>query len=153
MFNISFGEVCLIVTVGLIVIGPKRLPETARFLGHLVARVQRQAAGVKADIRREMDLEDLKSIHREYETAARNAEQSFNEQARKFHAAAENAVSPDKAVPAAKSETTSGATVAAGSNGNSAAKPEAAAETAPLPAKTAAETPPAAESSAESARQ
>ncbi|MBE8158157.1 MAG: twin-arginine translocase subunit TatB [Betaproteobacteria bacterium] len=89
MFNISFGEVCLIVTVGLIVIGPQRLPETARVLGHLIARVQRQAAGVKADIRREMDLEDLKSIHSEYKTAARNAEQSFNEQAQKIRTAVE----------------------------------------------------------------
>ena len=93
MFNISFGEVFLIVTVGLIVIGPRRLPETARFLGHLAARVQKQAAEVKADIRREMNMEDLKkdvqSIRNEYETAARNAEESFNEQAREIRRAAE----------------------------------------------------------------
>lgn len=98
MFNISFGEIFLIVTVGLIVIGPQRLPETARFLGHLISRVQRQASSVKADIRREMDLEDLKNIHREYQSAARNAEESFNEQARAFRTAAENTVAakPDK---------------------------------------------------------
>ena len=60
MFGISFGEILLIVTVGLIIVGPKRLPETARFIGHLFSRVHRQVNSVKADIRREMDLEDIK---------------------------------------------------------------------------------------------
>ena len=71
MFGISFGEILLIVTVGLIIVGPKRLPETARFIGHLFSRVHRQVNSVKADIRREMDLEDIKNIHREYEDATK----------------------------------------------------------------------------------
>lgn len=73
MFNISFGEIFIIVAAGLIVIGPQKLPETARFLGHLLSRIQRQVAGVKADIRREMELEDLKKVQREYESAVRGA--------------------------------------------------------------------------------
>lgn len=80
MFNISFGEIFIIAVVGLIIIGPQRLPETARFVGHMLGRVQRQVAGVKSDIRREMDLEDLKNIKREYEDASRQVKDSFNEQ-------------------------------------------------------------------------
>ncbi|MGI9297150.1 MAG: Sec-independent protein translocase protein TatB [Gammaproteobacteria bacterium] len=90
MFNISFGEVVLVAVVGLIVIGPRRLPETARFVGHLVSRVQRQVAGVKADIRREMDLEDLKSIQREYENTAREIGDDFKTSARELHNAADS---------------------------------------------------------------
>ena len=78
MFNISFGEVVVVAVIGLIVIGPKRLPEAARFVGHLLSRVQRQVADVKSDIRREMDLEDLKSIQREYESAARDIKDDFS---------------------------------------------------------------------------
>lgn len=90
MFNISFGEVVLVAVVGLLVIGPRRLPETARFVGHLVSRVQRQVAGVKADIRREMDLEDLKSIQREYENTARDIGDDFKKSAREMQNAADS---------------------------------------------------------------
>ena len=74
MFGISFGEIALIVMIGLIVIGPQRMPETARFLGHMLSRLQRHVHAVKTDIRREMDLEDLKNIQRDYQDAAREVE-------------------------------------------------------------------------------
>lgn len=81
MLSIGFSELLIIGTVGLIVIGPKRLPETARFLGHLFGRLQRQIASVKADIRREMAVEDMKSIHREYEEAAEKMRGAFDQAA------------------------------------------------------------------------
>ena len=81
MLGISFGEVMIITLVGLIVIGPKRLPETARFLGHLFGRIQRQVRTVKNDIRQEMELEDVKNIHREYQQAAKEVGTIFNEAA------------------------------------------------------------------------
>ena len=82
MFSFSFGEILVIATVGLIVIGPERLPETARFLGHLFGRVRRQVNDVRADIRREMQLEDMKHIHREFTDAKRGAETAFRSAAR-----------------------------------------------------------------------
>ena len=81
MLNISFGEIFIIVVIGLIVIGPQRLPETARFVGHLLSRVQRQVSGIKSDIRREMALEDLKDIKQEYQDAAQATRKIFDEQA------------------------------------------------------------------------
>lgn len=94
MFNISFGEIVAVAVVGLIVIGPRRLPETARFLGHLTSRVQRQVAEVKSDIRREMDLEDLKQIQREYEGAAREIKDDISANARELRDAADIAKWP-----------------------------------------------------------
>lgn len=92
MFDISFGEIFIVVAVGLIIIGPRQLPQTARFLGHLVSRVQRQIAGVKSEIRREMELEDLKNIQREYETAAREASEEVATHTRDIRKTADTAM-------------------------------------------------------------
>ena len=104
MFNISFGEVFIIAVIGLAVIGPKRLPETARFVGHLVSRLQRQAASVKNDIRREMELEDIKSIHRDYADAKRDAEHAFNSEAQKWRSAAKDAEDATMQPPSAETD-------------------------------------------------
>ena len=82
MFSFSFGEILVIAMVGLIVIGPERLPGAARFLGHLFGRVRRQVNEVRTDIQREMQLEDMKSIHREFTDAARGANKVFQSAAR-----------------------------------------------------------------------
>ena len=49
MFDIGFSEIVVIAVVALIVIGPERLPKTARTLGHLFGRLQRYVADVKAE--------------------------------------------------------------------------------------------------------
>jgi len=60
MFDVSFTELMVIGLVALIVIGPERLPRVARTAGHLMGRLQRYVSTVKADISREMHIEDLK---------------------------------------------------------------------------------------------
>lgn len=82
MLGIGFGEIMLITVIGLIVIGPKRLPETARFLGHLFGRIQRQISEVKRDIKQEMALEDVKNIHNEYKKAAHDMRNVFDDAAK-----------------------------------------------------------------------
>jgi sec-independent protein translocase protein TatB len=78
MFDIGFSEIVVIGVVALIVIGPERLPKTARMLGHLFGRLQRYVNEVKADISREMELDELRRMKREVETAARDIEQSVS---------------------------------------------------------------------------
>jgi sec-independent protein translocase protein TatB len=39
MFNFGISELMIIAVVGLIIIGPERLPRVARTLGHLVGRM------------------------------------------------------------------------------------------------------------------
>ena len=65
MFDIGFSEIVVIAVVALIVIGPERLPKTARTLGHLFGRLQRYVADVKADINREIQLDELKKLQQE----------------------------------------------------------------------------------------
>lgn len=65
MFDIGFSELVVIAVVALIVIGPERLPRVARTAGILLGRVRRYAADVKADINREIQLEELRQMQQE----------------------------------------------------------------------------------------
>ncbi len=80
MFDISFGELALIGLVALVVLGPERLPKVARTLGHLMGRLQRYVSDVKADINREMQLEELKKLQQQMTQSAREMETSFSSQ-------------------------------------------------------------------------
>jgi sec-independent protein translocase protein TatB len=82
MFDIGFSEILVIAVVALIVIGPERLPKTARTLGHLFGRLQRYVNEVKADINREMEIEELRKLQQEVQTAARDIETSISTAAR-----------------------------------------------------------------------
>jgi sec-independent protein translocase protein TatB len=76
MFDIGFSELMVIAVVALIVIGPERLPKVARTLGHLFGRMQRYVNDVKADISREMELDELKKLQTTIQDAARGFEES-----------------------------------------------------------------------------
>jgi sec-independent protein translocase protein TatB len=80
MFDIGFTELMFIALVGLIVIGPERMPKVARTVGHLLGRLQRYVGDVKADINREMQLEELKKMHSQVFDQAREMERQVNEQ-------------------------------------------------------------------------
>ena len=79
MFHVGFSELVLIAVVGLIVIGPERLPKVARTLGHMFGRLQRYVNEVKADISREMELDELRKLQGEVQSAAREIEQSVTQ--------------------------------------------------------------------------
>lgn len=80
MFDIGFSELVVIALVALIVIGPERLPKVARTLGHLLGRMQRYVNDVKADISREMELDELRKLQSTVEDAARSIEQSVHQE-------------------------------------------------------------------------
>jgi len=70
MFDIGFSELLVIGIVALIVIGPQKLPRVARTAGHLLGRLQRYVADVKADINREIELEELRKMRDSMQQAA-----------------------------------------------------------------------------------
>jgi len=78
VFDVGFTELMVIAVVALIVIGPERLPRVARTLGHLFGRLQRYVNDVKADINREIELEELKKFKSTFEDAARGFESTVN---------------------------------------------------------------------------
>lgn len=99
MFDIGFTELMVIAVVALIVIGPERLPKVTRTLGHLFGRMQRYVADVKADISREMDLEELRKLQSTVQDAAREVEQSVSRGMSKTEAELK-AIADDKPVAA-----------------------------------------------------
>ena len=60
MFDIGFWELVLIGIVGLVVIGPDRLPGVARKVGFWVGRARRFVNNVRQDIDRELRQDELR---------------------------------------------------------------------------------------------
>ena len=54
MFDIGFSELFVIAVVALVVLGPKRLPNAARFAGLWVRRARAQWHSVKSELEREL---------------------------------------------------------------------------------------------------
>ncbi|MCZ4306438.1 Sec-independent protein translocase protein TatB [Zoogloeaceae bacterium G21618-S1] len=90
MFDIGFTELMIIAIVGLVVIGPERLPKVARTVGHMLGRLQRYVGDVKSDIQREMHLEDLKKLQKEMTDSARDLESGLRGQAAAVQADLDN---------------------------------------------------------------
>jgi sec-independent protein translocase protein TatB len=78
MIDFGFDKIALIGAVALIVIGPERLPRVARTVGHLLGKAQRYVSDVKAEVGRSIELEELKKMKSQVETAARDVEQSVS---------------------------------------------------------------------------
>jgi sec-independent protein translocase protein TatB len=70
MFDIGFSELLVIGVIALVVIGPEKLPRMARTVGHLAGRLQRYVSDVKADINREIELDELRKMRDSMEQAA-----------------------------------------------------------------------------------
>ncbi|HPF58117.1 MAG TPA: Sec-independent protein translocase protein TatB [Candidatus Competibacteraceae bacterium] len=65
MFEIGFWELALIGVVAMIVVGPERLPGLARTAGLWLGKARRMVADIKAEVDRELHLEEIKQSLRE----------------------------------------------------------------------------------------
>ncbi len=62
MFDVGFWEIIIILVIGLLVIGPDKLPGVARQLGVWVGRTRAYVSSVKSDIDRELRLQELQDM-------------------------------------------------------------------------------------------
>lgn len=76
MIDFGFDKIALIGVVALVVLGPEKLPKVARTVGHLVGKAQRYVADVKAEVNRSIELDELKKMRTDFESAARDVGQS-----------------------------------------------------------------------------
>jgi len=60
MFDIGFTELILLAGMGLIVLGPQRLPKVAAQLGRWVGQARRMSRTLMYQLRQEVDLDDPK---------------------------------------------------------------------------------------------
>ena len=106
MFDIGFPELMLIAVVGLLVIGPERLPEALRTLGLWFGRMRRSFTAVKAEIEKEIGMDEvrrqlhneavmdeMKRIESEVRSTVDDAQASLNEGIQ----AADNSIAPPPA--------------------------------------------------------
>jgi sec-independent protein translocase protein TatB len=118
MFDVGLSELMVIALVALIVIGPERLPRVARTAGHLLGRLQRYVGDVKADINREIQLEDLKKLQQDVVAQAKSMEQSVNQQLQSVETSLNDSIAQGVA---GKSAETSAAPAIAATSGEAAA--------------------------------
>ncbi len=60
MFDIGFAELILLSIIGLLVLGPERLPKVARTLGGLSRKARSSWLNLKRSIEAEINAEELK---------------------------------------------------------------------------------------------
>ncbi len=75
--------------IGLVVLGPEKLPDTIRRVGRLYAELKRMSSGVQKDLRQVMD-EPIK----EFMKTANTAKSLFTDTTSEFRAAANEIVEP-----------------------------------------------------------
>lgn len=76
MFDIGFWEIVLISVIGLIVLGPERLPIAIRSIMRWITMAKGMANSVKTEISQELKLHELNENKRE----ERNQEYDLSEQ-------------------------------------------------------------------------
>ncbi len=83
MLDLGLTKMALIGVVALVVLGPERLPRVARTAGALFGRAQRYINDVKAEVTKEIELDELRRMKSEFESAARNVGNTIHENLRK----------------------------------------------------------------------
>jgi Tat protein translocase TatB subunit len=71
VFNVGAGELMVILLIALIVLGPEKLPETARKIGNVMGELRRMSNGFQNEMRSAMDdlaRPPLESVKEESET-------------------------------------------------------------------------------------
>ena len=64
MFDIGFAELLLVSVVGLLILGPERLPGAIRTASMLLGRLRRSFNNIRSEIEREINAEEIKrEIH------------------------------------------------------------------------------------------
>ena len=56
MFNVGGGEILLILLLALLILGPEKLPDSARKVGRFMNDVRRMTSGFQEEVRSAMDI-------------------------------------------------------------------------------------------------
>ena len=84
MFDVGFSELLVIGVIALVVIGPEDLPRVARTVGHVLGKMRRYVADVKAEIGQEMELAELRRLQSEVQASVQNFQADVEKQVREI---------------------------------------------------------------------
>ncbi|WP_114417370.1 Sec-independent protein translocase protein TatB [Marinospirillum perlucidum] len=83
MFDIGFFELVLLAVLGLLVLGPQRLPQAVRTLGLYVGRIRKAVSGIQNEVNEQLRLEEMHQRMAEHERKVKaglhDAEQELQE--------------------------------------------------------------------------
>lgn len=77
MFDVGFAELVLLSVVGLLVLGPERLPRVARTLGGLARKARSSWMSLKQSIDAELRAEELKKPLKQFENEIKSTTDQF----------------------------------------------------------------------------
>ncbi|WP_337263183.1 MULTISPECIES: Sec-independent protein translocase protein TatB [unclassified Serratia (in: enterobacteria)] len=69
MFDIGFGELLLVLVIGLVVLGPERLPVAVRTVAGWIRALRSLAASVQNELSQELKLQELQESLKKVESA------------------------------------------------------------------------------------
>lgn len=61
MFDIGFSELLLVAVVGLLVLGPERLPTAVRTTSLWIGRLRRQFTEIRTEVEREIGADEIRA--------------------------------------------------------------------------------------------
>jgi sec-independent protein translocase protein TatB len=79
MFDASFPELLVVFVIGLLVLGPERLPKVARTIGLWVGRARGMFAQVRSELEREANLQELQQAQRELKQSLEDGNRTLAE--------------------------------------------------------------------------
>lgn len=95
MIEISFGKLVLLALIALIVLGPEKLPGAARTAGALLRRMRSGWDDVRAEVERELQVEEIKRAAREAAAKAEAAQAELDAAVQKVRDVQHVVVAPD----------------------------------------------------------
>lgn len=78
MFEIGFWELALLAVLGLVVLGPEKLPKVASQIGRYAGQARRMARTLTAQIRDELEAEERRITARDASPAAPPAQPAYS---------------------------------------------------------------------------
>ena len=110
MFDIGFFELILVAIVGLIVIGPERLPDTVRTVALWIGRLKRSLRETRQELEQQIGADDIRrqlhneDVMRSLSDAKNNIEQTLNNPMESLGAHIDDQTSPSEPEQAHDSE-------------------------------------------------
>jgi sec-independent protein translocase protein TatB len=105
MIDLGLSKLAIIGVVALIVIGPEKLPKVARMAGTLYGRAQRYLSDVKSEVSREIELDELRNLHKEMAESAQSIKAEVENTVSSHIGEVESAWRGDVPTPSAPSAT------------------------------------------------
>lgn len=100
MFSISFWELCLVMLVALLVIGPDRLPDTLRTIFKTISTVRHAIDSTKATVNRQLALDTLRAEMNDIDTKRQEVVNSLSPDLQQYLKQLHEQSQPNDSLPA-----------------------------------------------------